>query len=222
MSYDYKLFKSRVLSGKKKIFSNIVEQTSSCAEHQPPAGSELASIPYNSYLLTIVSNKKLLLAPSFDKFYELVSAALQSPGLMVVYSFYELQPTTHKLHIHAVVTLEKDNPNAFIFNYFPKIFKSGYKYDFSKIKDKNHLLNSFNYSKGIPQVYIRNVYTLIQKLHQYYNKEVYDFKTIIQKIITDYVFNFEDIEQFNPQANMPPSYDSESPEFQEDTTELDI
>jgi len=221
MSYDYKLFKSFVLKGKNKISSNIV-YNGSCAEHPASQTATEGSIPYNSYLLTIVSNQRLLIAPSFDKFYELVSAAFQSPGLSVVYSFYELQPTTHKLHIHAVVTLKKDNPNAFIFNFFPKVFKSGYKYDFSKINDENHMLNSFNYSKGIPQVYIRNVYTLIQKLHQYYNKEVYDFKTIIQKIITDYKFNFEDIEQFSPEANMPPSYDSETPVFEEDKTELDI
>lgn len=173
MSSDYKLFKSRVLMGKKKTFSNIVEQNSTTCGAPSAAGRELASNNIYRYMLTIVCNQKLHIAPSFDDFYQKVATCFSLDGIELVYSFYELQPTTFKLHIHAVVLLKKDNPNAFRFNYFPKIFKTkGYKYDFKKIEDENHCINCFNYEKSIPQQYIRSVHTKISQVSQLLHSKI--------------------------------------------------
>merc|ERR1711959_197725 len=143
-------------TGQKKISRNIDNQTMvTCPEDPPP---EAAMSPaksetiYRYYLMTIVSNTRLTDAPSFDTFYNLFQKVQLMADLSVLHSFYELQPKSHKIHLHAVVNLTKDNPNSFKFSYFPKLYGKGYNYDFKKIETVSHLLNCIHYeNKDIPQ-----------------------------------------------------------------------
>lgn len=134
------------------------------------------------YLLTIVCNTTLEKAPNFDEFYAKISKCFSSPGLLVKYSFYELQPTTFKLHVHAIVDLSK-SPKAYKHHYFKKILGKGYKIDFNEIVDNEHLIHCFNYSKGVPQQFVRQVYTDIKQRHStqtpqfIYNSWLMIFKT---------------------------------------------
>jgi len=141
--------------------------------HEVSKAPQAASLRANTtnstrYLVTIVSNRKLGSgAPTFDNFYKQVSQCFSSPGLLVKYSFYELQPTTFKLHVHAIVDCTKST-NAYKHNYFKKILGKGYKTDFNEIAGATHLINCFNYSKGVPQQYIHIVYSVLKDNYIHY------------------------------------------------------
>ena len=149
--------KSFVQNQKKKISSFIVSNNTMCGAPAPQAGSVATDTIYGHYLMTIVSNKKLSNALSFDDFYKLIQK-IKLLEISFVHSYYELQPISNKLHIHAIVKLPKNNPNAFKFNYFPKLFGKGYNYDFKVIETVNHLFNCYTYEKDIPQPYLKIVY----------------------------------------------------------------
>ncbi len=161
MSHTLSSYSSASNDDKKKsldILYNDIDHTRSVSA----AGCEPVSDIH--YMVTITCNKKLLAAPTFDEFFYLTQKCFISDGLTCIHYFYELQPTTHKIHVHALVKLKKDNPNAYKFHLFHKILKKGFNIDFKPIANPLHFFNCLKYSRKQRQQYIRKVYTDIKTI----------------------------------------------------------
>lgn len=159
------------------------------------------------YIATITCNKKLISSPSFDDFFHITQKCFSSDGLELIHYFYELQPTTHKIHVHALVKLKKDNPNAYKFNLFYKILKKGFNTDFKSIDSPLHFFNCFKYSTKQRQQYIRKVYTDIKTIVDLVDENLITTAKFLNDEIKWYLDTYTNVESASKPLSFIPNFD---------------